>query len=460
MKMAKRILKGGTLVTGEGSFAADILLEEGKIAAVGTNLSAPGAEAIDVSGALLFPGGVDIHTHLDAPLAGTVTTDDFETGSIAAAFGGTTTLVDYALHSKGQSLKSAVNDWKARAEGKAVIDYGLHVSVVELNESIIKEIPELISEGVTSFKVFTVYRGALMIDDASFFKLLRLTKKYKGLVMVHAETGDVIDAFVEEALAAGNTAPKYHALTRPVETEEDSIAHCIELAKIARAPLFIVHVSTENGLKKVMKAQSMGLEIYAETCPHYLYLGHEVYEQPGFEGAKYVCSPPIRDRYHSKFLWDGLRNGTIQVLASDHCPFTFKQKHLGEENFTKIPNGVPSLEARFILGYHGATEGKLSLPQFVNAVSAAPAKFAGIYPQKGSLMPGSDADIVVLDPAGQTLLSIDNMHERNDYTPYEGMRVNGKISSVLVRGEFVIQEGKMVAAKGFGKYLKRGTYKL
>lgn len=459
--MVKQVLlKGGTVVTGEGRFLADVLVEGGKISTVGIGLSGgPGAQVFDVSGALVFPGGVDIHTHLDAPLMGTRTADDFETGSIAAAFGGTTTLVDFALHTIGKSLKSTVEVWKEKAAGKSIVDYGFHVSVVELTEKIMEEIPELIAEGVTSFKCFTAYRGTLMIDDGTLFRLLRLAKSANGLVMVHAESGDVIDVLVFEALSSGKTEPLYHAITRPVETEEEAIARCVALSAMAEAPLYVVHVSTSGGLRKIQEAQAAGLPIYAETCPHYLYLSSDLYEKPDFEGAKYVCSPPIRDnKQHGEALWVGLRNGAIQVLASDHCPFTFKQKQAGQGNFTKIPNGVPSLEARFILGYHAAHEGKMSLSRFVDVVATGPARLAGLFPRKGALIPGSDADIVVLDPAGHTLLSRNTLHERNDYTPYEGMTVNGSIQTVMVRGEFVVKDGKVVAQKGYGQFLKRGPF--
>lgn len=453
----KKLLKGGTVVTVDGEFSADVLVEEGKIAAIGRDLGSSGASVLDVSGALVFPGGVDIHTHLDAPLAGTVTADDFESGSIAAAFGGTTTLVDFALHSRGRSLRSTVDEWKERAAGKSVVDYGFHASVVELNEEIVNEIPDLIAEGVTSFKCFTAYRGALMVDDGTFFRLLRLANSAGGLVMVHAESGDVIDALISEALASGNVEPRYHALTRPPETEEEAVGRCVALAAMADAPLYVVHVSTEGGLRKIQEGQARGIPVYAETCPHYLYLASEVYEQPDFQGAKYVCSPPIRDAHHSEYLWKGLRNGSIQVLASDHCPFNFTQKQLGRGNFAKIPNGVPSLEARFILGYHGAREGRMTLSRFVDVVATGPAKLAGLFPRKGSLMPGSDADLVILDPAGQTLLSATTLHERVDYTPYEGMKVNGSIRHVMVRGEFVVEEGKLTVEKGYGRFLKRGS---
>jgi dihydropyrimidinase len=453
----RTLLRGGTVVTVEGEFAVDVLVEDGKVAAIGRELgTSRGTKVLDVSGALVFPGGVDVHTHLDAPLVGTVTADNFESGSIAAAFGGTTTIVDFALHRAGRSLRATVDEWKERAKGQTVIDYGFHASIVELNEAIMNEIPELIAEGVTSFKCFTAYRGALMVDDGTLFRLLRVVKSANGLVMVHAESGDVIDALISQALSSGQTEPRYHAATRPPETEEEAVARCIALAAMAESPLYVVHVSTAGGVNKIREGQSTGWPLYAETCPHYLYLSEEVYERPGFEGAKYVCSPPIREKRHSEHLWNGLRNGSIQVLASDHCPFNFTQKKMGQASFAKIPNGVPSLEARFILGYHGASEGKISLSRFVNVVSTAPAKLSGLYPRKGTLMPGADADLVVVDPAGQTVLSTKTLHERVDYTPYEGMTVNGSIRYVMVRGEFVIEDRKLAAGKGYGQFLKRG----
>jgi len=453
------IFKGGTIATGGNQIKGDLLIEGEKVAAIGKDLpSSNGCKTMDVSGALILPGGVDIHTHLDTPLAGTVTTDDYETGSRAAAYGGTTTIVDFALHSKGKSLHDGVNRWKECAAGKSIIDYGLHTAVVELNDQQIIEMSELMEEGITSFKLFTVYRGVLMIDDGTMFKLLQLAKKMNALVMVHAESGDLIDALVAETLAEGKTAPRYHALTRPVEAEEESINRCIFLASMAGAPLYVVHVSTETGLRTIQEAQLAGKKVYAETCPHYLYLGHEVYEKDGFEAAKYVCSPPIRDRRHGESLWRGLANGTVQVLASDHCAFTSEQKRLGEDDFTKIPNGVPSLEARFLLGYQGVIDGKISLSRVIDAVATAPAKFAGLFPRKGTLLPGSDADLVVLDTGSNTLLSIENLHERNDYTPYEGININGRIQHTMVRGKFVIEDKKQSVDKGYGQFLKRGTF--
>jgi dihydropyrimidinase len=454
----KKVIANGTVVTSEGQFLADILIEDGKIINIGEGLSTADAQVIDVSEAFVFPGGVDIHTHLAAPLAGTVTCDDFESGTKAAAFGGTTTLVDYALHSKGRLLKETVNDWMGFADGECYVDYGFHVSIVDLNEKTAKEIPDLIKEGITSFKVFTTYRGALMVEDGVFFNLLRLTKDLNGLVMVHAESGDVIDALVADALASGKTGPLYHALTRPVETEVESISRCIAFAELAGAPLFVVHVSTIGGLKKIQEAQAAGLPIYAETCPHYLYLDEKLYHEPGFESAKYVCSPPIRASYHGDYLWKGLENGSIQVLASDHCPFTYEQKHLGEGNFSKIPNGMPSLEARFMLGYQGVCDGKMSLSRFADVVATQPAKFAGLYPRKGTLLPGSDADLVVLDPSGETSISSKTLHEKSGYTPFEGFKLRGSIKKVMVRGEFVVDEGNLVAGKGYGEFLKRGTF--
>lgn len=454
----KKIFKGGVIVTSMGEFQGDILIDDGKIVAIAKEIRADGdAEVFDLTGLELYPGGVDVHTHLDAPLAGTVTIDDFESGSIAAAFGGTTTLVDFALHSKGRSLLDTVNDWREKAEGKSFVDYGLHVSVCEMNENIIKEIKQLISEGVTSFKCFTTYRGVLMIDDGDLFRLLKLMKSTNGLVMVHAESGDIIDALVEQALAANNISPYYHAATRPSETEEEAINRCITLATLADAPLYIVHVSTKKGLKKIQEAQNNGLTVFAETCPHYLYLTSKVYKKEGFEAAKYVCSPPIREQEDSQYLWEGLRNGSIQVLASDHCPFSFEQKKLGESSFTKIPNGVPSLEARFILGYQGVCEGKLSKSRFVDVVSTAPAKLAGLYPRKGTILPGSDADMVILDPSAQSTIEAEKLHERSGYTPYEGIKVNGRIVSVVLRGEFVVKDGQLTGNRNYGKFLKRNT---
>jgi len=398
-----------------------------------------------------------VHTHLDMPFGGTTSADDFESGTIAAAFGGTTSIVDFAIQYKGQTLHHAWETWMRKAESKAVIDYGFHMIMTDLNDQTEQEMDALVCQGVTSFKLFMAYRGVFMLDDGSIFKALLRTGKNGGMICMHAENGDVIDVLVQRALRAGQTAPKYHALTRPARAEAEATHRAIALAEIADVPVYIVHLSAAEALEMVAEARDRGLPAYAETCPQYLFLSDDNYEEPDFGGAKYVMSPPLREKAKQAQLWQGLAFNDLQCISTDHCPFCMKeQKELGRGDFSKIPNGAPGIETRMSLVYDGGVrEGRISLNRFVELISTSPAKIFGLFPRKGTIAPGSDADIVIFDPNRTVTLAAKTLHMKVDYNPYEGRRVTGAADTVLSRGRVVIENGQFAGRAGQGSFLKR-----
>ncbi|MGY0692368.1 dihydropyrimidinase [Virgibacillus sp. FSP13] len=453
----KKLIKNGTIVTATDIYNADVLIEDEKVQAIGQNISDIYAEVIDASGYYIMPGGIDPHTHMDMPFGGTVTTDDFETGSIAAAYGGTTTFIDFCLTEKGKSLKSALKKWHAKSGNKAVVDYGFHLQIVEANEDVLQEIPQVIEEeGVTSFKVFMAYKDVLQADDETLFQTLITAKEHGGLVMVHAENGDVINYLTEEALKNGNTDPIYHALTRPPELEGEATGRAAKLAALADSQLYVVHVTCKEAVEQIAKARSKGFRVYGETCPQYLVLDQTYLERPDFEGAKYVWSPPLRDQSNQEVLWNALKSGELQTIGSDHCSFNFKgQKDLGKGDFSKIPNGGPFVEDRFSLLFsEGVKKGRISMNEFVDLVSTQAAKLFGLFPQKGTIAPGSDADIVLFDPTVERTISANTHHMNVDYSALEGVQVTGEPVTVLSRGEYVIKDKEFVGAPGKGKYVK------
>ncbi|MBM7691281.1 dihydropyrimidinase [Peribacillus deserti] len=458
----KKLIKNGTIVTAADTFSADLLIENGIISAIGTNLPAAGAEIINAEGRYVFPGGIDPHTHLDMPFCGTVTKDDFETGTIAAAFGGTTTIIDFCLTAKGEPLKTAIQTWHKKSRDKAVIDYGFHLMIGEINEKVLNELPQIIEkEGITSFKVFMAYKNVFQADDETLFRTLLAAKELGALVMVHAENGDVIDFLTKKALKEGKTEPIYHALTRPPEVEGEATGRAAQLAGLADSQLYVVHVSCADAVEKISEARAKGFDIWGETCPQYLVLDESYLEKPDFEGAKYVWSPPLREKWNQEVLWNALKTGQLQTIGSDQCSFDFKgQKDLGRDDFTKIPNGGPTIEDRFsILFSEGVKKGRIDLNQFVDITSTRAAKLFGLYPKKGTISVGSDADIVIFDPEMERTLSAETHNMAVDYNAFEGMKVRGEPVSVLVRGEFVIRDKKFVGSPGSGKYLKRAKYK-
>jgi dihydropyrimidinase len=455
------VIKNGTVVTAVDTYAADVAIENGKIAAIGKDLPAQNATAvIDAAAKLVMPGGIDVHTHLDMPFGGTTSADDFETGTRAAAFGGTTTLIDFAIQYKGQALRQAFDAWMKKAASKAVCDYAFHCIVTDVSGGQLSEMNDLVREGVTSFKLFMAYPGVFMLDDGSIFKALQTTSKNGGLVCMHAENGSAIDVIVQQALADGKKAPKYHALTRPTTAEAEATARAIALAEMAGAPIYIVHLSCNDALEKVREARDRGLPVYAETCPQYLYLSIENFDVPGFEGAKYVFTPPLREKWHREKLWNGLKRDHLQVVSTDHCPFCFKeQKELGKDDFTKIPNGGPGVEHRLSLIYSGGVAaGRFSANRFVELVSTTPAKLFGLYPRKGTIAVGSDADVVIFDPKRKHTISAKTHHMRVDYSMFEGIEVTGMPDIVLSRGRIVVDKDKFLGRAGQGEFLKRSTY--
>jgi len=455
------IITNGRVVTATDTFVSDVAINRGKIAAIGDNLPRENAaQVIDAAGKYVLPGGIDVHTHLDMPFGGTTSSDDFETGTRAAAFGGTTTLIDFAIQYKGQTLRTAFDAWMEKASGKAVCDYAFHCIITELADAQLEEMNALVREGVTSFKLFMAYPGVFMLDDGSIFKALRRTANNGGLVCMHAENGNAIDVIVQQALAEGKKAPKYHALTRPTTAEAEATARAIALAEMAGAPVYIVHLSCNDALDKVREARDRGLPVYAETCPQYLYLSIDNFDVPGFEGAKYVFTPPLREKWHQEKLWNGLKRDHLQVVSTDHCPFCFKeQKELGRGDFTKIPNGGPGVEHRMSLIYSGGVAaGRFSVNRFVELVSTTPAKLFGLYPRKGTIAVGSDADLVIFDPNRKHTISAKTHHMRVDYSMFEGIQVSGMPSTVFSRGRVVVDEDKFLGRAGAGEFVKRSTY--
>jgi len=455
------VIQNGTIVSATDTYASDIGIADGRIAAIAEALPAESAgKVIDAAGRMVMPGGIDVHTHLDMPFGGTTSSDDFETGTIAAAFGGTTTLIDFAIQYKGQSLRQAFETWMKKAQGKAATDYAFHCIITDLGAAQLEEMGQLVREGVSSFKLFMAYPGVFMLDDATIFRAMSQAAKYGGLICMHAENGGAIDVIVQRALAEGKRAPKYHALTRPTTAEAEATARAIALAEMAGAPVYIVHLSCNDALEKVREARDRGLPAYAETCPQYLFLSIENFDVPGFEGAKYVFTPPLREKWHQDKLWQGLAKDTLQVVSTDHCPFCYKeQKELGKEDFTKIPNGGPGIEHRLSLVYTGGVHGKRFSPnRFVQLVSTAPAKLFGLYPRKGTVAVGSDADLVVFDPDEEQVISAKTHHMRVDYSMFEGIRVKGVPKTVLSRGRVIVESGKFAGRPGAGQFVKRQAY--
>jgi dihydropyrimidinase len=458
--MSRTLVRNGTVVTASDRYQGDILIEDGVVVAIGRGLNLPADTTLDAAGKLVMPGGIDVHTHLDMPFGGTQSADDFETGTIAAAHGGTTTLIDFAIQDFGKGLYPALDGWRGKAEGRSVIDYAFHMIVRELNDQVAGDMDRLVrDEGVTSFKLFMAYPGVFQVDDATIFRALLRTRDNGGLICMHAENGGVIDTLVKEALRQGHKAPKWHALTRPTRAEGEATGRAIALSEMAGVPIYIVHLSCSDALEKVKQARDMGLPAYAETCPQYLFLSYEDYERPGFEGAKYVMSPPLRESWNQDALWKGLSKNDLQVVSTDHCPFCMNeppQKQLGADDFSKIPNGAPGIETRLMLLWDGGVRaGKIDAHRFVEITSTNPAKMFGLWPRKGALAVGSDGDMVIWDPDKEVTLSAKTHHMRVDYNPYEGRVIKGAPVAVLSRGEVIVQDGKFTGSKGRGRFVKR-----
>ena len=455
------LIQGGTVVTAADTYAADIGISGGRITAIAQQLPRETArQVLSAQGLYVMPGGIDVHTHLDMPFGGTTSADDFESGTIAAAFGGTTTLIDFAIQYKGQTLRTAFDTWMKKAERKATIDYAFHCIITDLPDARLDDMDALVREGVSSFKLFMAYPGVFMLEDALIFKAMSQAARNGALICMHAENGGAIDVIVQRALAEGKTAPKYHALTRPTTAEAEATGRSIALAEMAGAPVYIVHLSCNEALEKVREARDRGLPVYAETCPQYLFLSLENMDVPGFEAAKYVFTPPLREKWHQEKLWAGLAADHLQAVSTDHCPFCYKeQKEMGKGDFTKIPNGGPGIEHRLSLVFTGGVHGKrFSLNRFVELVSTTPAKLFGLYPRKGTIAVGTDADLILFDPNKEEIISAKTHHMKVDYSMFEGIRVKGVPRQVLVGGRLVIDNGKFVGKPGQGQLLKRQTY--
>ena len=454
------LVKNGTVITTGDRYEADIYIDKGRITLIGQGLNVPADTVVDASGKLVMPGGIDVHTHLDMPFGGTTSADDFESGTIAAAHGGTTTVVDFAIQNFGEGLFPAFEGWMKKAEGKAVIDYAFHMIVRELTDQVSGDMDRLTKhEGLTSFKLFMAYPGVFQVDDATIFRALLKTKENGGLVCMHAENGGVIDTLVKDALRKGQTAPKYHALTRPTRAEGEATGRAIALAEMADVPIYIVHLSCSDALEKVKQARDMGLPAYAETCPQYLFLSYEDYERPGFEGAQFVMSPPLREKWNQVALWKGLAKNDLQVVSTDHCPFCMNeppQKQIGKDDFSKIPNGAPGIETRLMLLWDGGVRtGRIDAHKFVEITSTNPARMFGLWPRKGTVAVGSDGDLVIWDPEKEVTLATKTLHMRVDYNPYEGRVIKGAPAVVLSRGDVIVDHGQFKGRPGRGQFVKR-----
>ncbi|HEY6120553.1 MAG TPA: dihydropyrimidinase [Pyrinomonadaceae bacterium] len=454
----RTLIRNGRVITATDDYKADILIENETVSTIGFKLDMQADRVIDAKDKLVIPGGIDPHTHMELPFGGTQSSDDFHTGTVAAAFGGTTTIIDFAVQNKGESLISGLDRWHQKAEGKCAVDYGFHLITTELEDNQIEEMHTLMDEGVTSFKLFMAYPGVFLVDDATIYRAMSAAGERGGLICMHAENGIVINEIIKRALAAGKTAPKYHALTRPTVAEAEGVHRAIAIAEMAEAPVYIVHLSCTDALNQIRQARDRGIPAFAETCPQYLFLSIDDYGED-FNGAKYVMTPPLREKSNQAELWKGLKTDDLQVISTDHCPFCMKeQKELGKSDFTKIPNGAPGVEHRVPLIYNGGVaENRISLNRFVELTSTAAAKMFGLFPRKGTIAVGSDADIVVFDPEREQTIGVKSHHMNVDYSAYEGKKIKGVVETVLSRGKVVIENGGYHGKAGDGRFLKRGT---
>jgi dihydropyrimidinase len=452
------LIKGGRVVTAADDYIADVYVEDERISLIGESLDVAADTTIDATGKYVLPGCVDPHTHLDMPFGGTVTIDDVESGQTAAAFGGTTCHVDFCIQPQGKSFAEALEEWHGKAAGKQLIDMGYHMAVTDLREGgTLAELATLPDLGVTSYKLFMAYKGALMVDDETLFRTMEVAADTGALVLVHAENGDAIDVLVKRALAAGNVEPRWHALTRPPELEGEATNRAIQLARVAGAPLYVVHVSCRESVDPVAAAREKGWDVWGETCTQYLFIDDTFLDRPDFEGAKFVYTPPPRDKANQDVLWHALRSDILSVLSTDHCSFLWDgQKTLGRDDFSKIPNGGPGLENRLQMIHHfGVRAGRISLNRMVELLATNPAKLFGLYPRKGTLAVGSDADVVVFDPAKRVTISAATHHSKADYNLYEGTEVEGSPDVVLLRGHMLVANDRLVAKPGIGQFVKR-----
>ena len=451
----RTLIKNGTIVNADATTRADILIDGEQIALIGAELDTTADRTIDATDRWVIPGAIDVHTHMELPFGGTFAKDTFETGTRAAAFGGTTTIVDFAVQPRGGSLRQGLDAWMEKAQGNAVIDYGFHVIISDVRDDVLSEMDQLVDEGVTSFKLFTAYPGVFYSDDGAIFRAMQQSAKNGGLIMMHAENGMAIDVVAAEDVAAGRTDPYYHGTSRSPVFEGEATNRVIRLAEVAEAPVYIVHLSAADALNELRQARNEGLPAYAETCPQYLFLTLDDMGN-GFEGAKFVCSPPLRPEGHAEELWKGLQTDDLQVVSTDHCPFDFHgQKDLGKGDFRKVPNGLPGVEDRVdLLHDGGVVSGKLTPNRWVEVIATAPARMFGM-PQKGTISVGADADVVIYDPNHKRTISAKTHHMDVDYSCYEGREVQGKAETVLSRGRVIVDNDEFMGSAGDGRFLKR-----
>jgi dihydropyrimidinase len=455
------LIKGGRIVTAADDYVADVYAEDETITLIGESLDVSADKVIDASGKYLLPGGVDPHTHLDMPFGGTVTIDDVESGQTSAAFGGTTTHVDFIIQPQGSSFTDAFEEWRSKANGKQVIDMGYHMAVTDLKEGgTLEELASLPDQGITSYKLFMAYKGALMVDDETLFRTMEVAAETNTLVMVHAENGDAIDVLVKQALAEGKTEPKYHALTRPPETEGEATNRAIQLARVAGCALYVVHVSCKESVEPIQIAREKGWDVWGETCTQYFFVDDSFLERPNFEGAKWVYTPPPRDKANQDVLWNAVRTDVLSAVSTDHCAFLWDgQKTMGRDDFSKIPNGGPGLENRLhMIHEFGVRGGRISLNRMVELLSTNPAKLFGLYPRKGTIAVGSDADIVVFDPERKHTITSATDHSKSDYNLFEGTEVTGAPEVVLLRGKVLVEGDELVASPGIGEFIRRAKF--
>ncbi len=451
------LIKNGRIVTASESYIADVYIDGEKIIAIGKDLSYQADKFIDASDKLILPGGIDPHVHLDMPFMGTYSSDDYETGTRAALFGGTTMVIDFVLQTQGDTLHNALNTWREKSKGKAIGDYSYHIAVTDFNENVGKEVVQLIEEeGISSFKTFMAYKGALMIDDGQMVQLMKVVKANGGLVTVHATNGDMIDSLIAKHKNEGNLSPLYHYLSQPEVTESEASSRFIDMLHYTGCPGYIVHMTCEGALNAVRKATQRNQKIFVETCTQYLTLDATLYEN-NFEGAKWVMSPPLREKKDQEALWSGINQGLIQTVGTDHCPFLWEQKRMGEHDFSKIPNGHPAIEHRMeLLFSEGVNKNKISLTKFVEISATNAAKIFGMYPRKGTIAIGSDADIVIFDPKKEHTISVKTHHMNCDYSGYEGRKLIGKTETVILRGQVAIEHNKCKLSAGYGAFIPRG----
>jgi dihydropyrimidinase len=451
------LIKNGRIITASDDYVADIFIEGETVAAIGKNLPMKPDRVIDAAGRLVIPGGIDPHVHMELPFGGTVSSDDFKSGTTAAAFGGTTTIIDFSIQSRGMTMTQAIDAWDAKTEGKCAIDYAYHLAITSFENKDQAEMKRIFDRGITTFKIFLAYPNVLMIDQPTVYRVMKSAGEFGGLTLVHAENGEAIEEKIRLLVAEGKTEPKYHAMSRPPIMQADGVARAVKVAEFAKAPVFIVHVSCESAMMEIVRSRDAGNPAFGETCTQYLFLDDSEYEKPNFEGAKYVFTPPLVPKENIEPLWKGLKLGYLQEVSTDHCPFYFKgQKELGRETFTKIPNGGPGVEDRLSMTFHGAMQRGFSLNKFVDITSTASAKMFGMFPKKGTIAVGSDADIVIFDPNKQHTISAKTHHMNCDYSLFEGFAIKGEPQIVLSRGKVVIENNQYVGKPGDGKFIKRG----